>query len=169
MDAVAAELDVFDSPGAVLRGNPLGDPASRRVAVFIPDGLNASTPLPLVVFLPGWGSSSEDAVAQGRTEWFGRMLDRLVADGLALRLAVVDGRTRYGGSQFLNSAATGNYADYVSKEIVPALKARYSFRRDGRVSCVIAGHSSGAYGAMMLAMARPALFVAVVALSPDSD
>ena len=165
----AAQLEVLDVPGATLRGNPLGDPTARRVAVFLPDGANARTPLPLVVYLPGWGGSSEDAIAQGKGGWFGTVIDRLAADGLALRLAVVDGRSRFGGSQFLNSTATGRYADYVAEEIVPTLRAHYAVVKGGRAACVVAGHSSGAYGALLLAMNRHADFAAVVALSPDSD
>jgi pimeloyl-ACP methyl ester carboxylesterase len=164
----AAELDVLKIPGRTLRGNPLGDPVERRVAVFAPDGTKADAPMAMVIFLPGWGGSSEDVIAQGGSAWFGGVLDQLAVNGLPLRLAIVDGRSRYGGSQFLNSSATGNYADYVADEILPALKARYAFP-NGPLSCVVAGHSSGAYGALMLAMARPAQFAAVVALSPDSD
>ena len=164
----AAELDVVKIPGVTLRGNPLGDPTERPVAVFAPEGRKADAPMAMVIYLPGWGGSSEEAIAQGSGAWFGRVLDHLAAAGLPLRLAVVDGRSRYGGSQFLNSSATGNYADYVADEILPALKARYAFP-SGPLSCLIAGHSSGGYGALMLAMARPAQFAAVVALSPDSD
>src|SRR5277367_3900269 len=123
----AAELDVLKIPGTTLLGNPLGDPPERRLAVFAPAGTKADAPMPMVIYLPGWGGSSEDAIAQGNDAWFGRVLDYLATQGLPLRLAVVDGRSRYGGSQFLNSAATGNYADYVADEILPALKARYAF------------------------------------------
>jgi pimeloyl-ACP methyl ester carboxylesterase len=164
----AAEFDVLKVPGVTLRGNPLGDPEERRVAVFAPGGTKADAPMAMVIYLPGWGGSSEDVIAQGAGAWFGSVLDQLAADGLPLRLAIVDGRSRYGGSQFLNSTATGNYADYVADEILPALKARYTFP-SGPISCLLAGHSSGAYGALMLAMRRPALFAAVVAMSPDSD
>ena len=123
----AAELDILKIPGTTLRDNPLGDPPERRLAVFAPDGTKAEAPMAMVIYLPGWGGSSEDAIAQGSGAWFGRVLDYLAAQGLPLRLAVVDGRSRYGGSQFLNSSATGNYADYVADEILPALKARYAF------------------------------------------
>ena len=157
----AAQLEVVNIAGAKLRGNPLGDPAPRRVAVFKPDGAKDDTLLPLVVYLPGWGSSSEDAIAQGARAWIGEVVDQLAARGMPFRIAVVDGRSRYGGSQFLNSAATGNYAAYVADEIVPALTKQGV--------CIIAGHSSGAYGALMLAMADHEKFTAVVALSPDSD
>lgn len=165
--ASAAKLDVLDIPGVALRDNPLGDPAARRVAVLAPDGVQDDAPLPLLIYLPGWGGSSEDAIAQGRAGWFAQVVDGLAAR-TPLRLAVVDGRSRYGGSQFLNSTATGRYADYVADEILPALTARYASAKKGP-SIIIAGHSSGAYGALLLAMSRQEKFAAVVALSPDSD
>ncbi|MEO7319644.1 MAG: alpha/beta hydrolase [Chthoniobacteraceae bacterium] len=156
----AAQLEVVSITSAKLRGNPLGDPATRRIAVFTPDAAKNAA---LVVYLPGWGGSSEDAVAQGASGWFGEVVDRLAAKGMPFRIAVVDGRSRYGGSQFLNSTATGDYADYVADELVPALS------KDGAKTCIIAGHSSGAYGALMLAISHHEKFIGVVALSPDSD
>ena len=116
----AASLDVVEIAGAKLRGNPLGDPAARRVAVFVPRDVKADASLPLVIYLPGWGGSSEDAIAAGNGAWFHAVVDDIAARGFPVRLAVVDGRSRYGGSQFLNSAATGNYADYVAEEVAPA-------------------------------------------------
>src|SRR5439155_9610044 len=110
----------------------------------------------------------EDVIAQ-RGGWLARVVDRMAGAGLALRIAVVDGRSRYGGSQFLNSGATGSYADYVVDEIAPAVEARYALAKEAAFPRIIAGHSSGAYGALMLAMARQKQFPAVVALSPDSD
>lgn len=160
----AAQLETIEVPGETLRGNPLGDPLQRPVAIFTPDGSKQDAALPMVVYLPGWGGSSEDAIAEGRGGWLGRQVDRLAREKVLLRIAVVDGRSRYGGSQFLNSEATGNYADYVADEVVPLLAKRY-----GCASWIIAGHSSGGYGALLLAIHRHDKFGAVVALSPDSD
>jgi len=165
--AAAAQLDVLEIPGVVLKGNPLGDPAARRVAVFKPDGLKDDQPATLVVYLPGWGGSSEPAIAEGRHAWFGMVIDQFAAT-IPVRIAVVDGRSRYGGSQFLNSTATGRYADYVGDEILPILNARYAASKTGP-NPIIAGHSSGGYGAVLLAIRRHETFPAVVALSPDSD
>ncbi len=164
----AAQLEVLEVRSVKLKSNPLGDPSVRRVAMIVPDATKHDTPLPLVIYLPGWGGSSEDVIAQGGG-WLAHAVDRMAAAGLALRIAVVDGRSRYGGSQFLNSGATGEYADYVAEEIAPAVEARYGLAKDAAFPRIIAGHSSGGYGALMLAMSRHAQFAAVVALSPDSD
>ena len=164
----AARLDVLEVRSTKLKNNPAGDPSTRRVAVLVPDGSKNDAPLPLVIYLPGWGGSSEDVIAQGGG-WLARAVDKMAASGLALRIAVVDGRSHFGGSQFLNSGATGEYADYVADEIAPAVEARYALAKEAAFPRMIAGHSSGGYGALMLAMSRHAQFAAVVALSPDSD
>ena len=161
----AARLEVVQVEGKSLRDNPLGDPPDRPVALFSPDDSRPETNLPLVIYLPGWGSSSQQVIAEGSAGWLGRATDALAAGKHPVRIAVVDGRSRYGGSQFLNSPATGLYADYVSHDILEALQSRFP----GTKTCLIAGHSSGAYGALMLAMSHHDLFSAVVALSPDSD
>ena len=168
-DLSSAQLEVLEVRGVKLKANPLGDPAARRVAIYAPDSEKKDAPLPLVIYLPGWGGSSEDMIAQGRGSWLGRVVDHFASAGLALRIAVVDGRSRYGGSQFLNSGATGDYADYVADEVTPAVEARCPVAKGAAFPRIIAGHSSGGYGALMLAMSRHAQFAAVVALSPDSD
>ena len=164
----AARLEVLEVRSVKLKTNPPGDPSTRRVAVLVPDGSKNDAPLPLVIYLPGWGGSSEDVIAQGGG-WLARAVDKMADAGIALRVAVVDGRSHFGGSQFLNSGATGEYADYVADEIAPAVEARYPLAKDAKFPRMIAGHSSGGYGALMLAMSRHEKFAAVVALSPDSD
>jgi enterochelin esterase family protein len=164
----AAQFEVLDIPGAKLKDNPLGDPAARHVAVFKPDGTKDDASLPLVVYLPGWGGSCEDVIPQGAKAWLGVVVDQMVARKMPLRLAAVDCRSRYGGSQYLNSTATGNYADYVVDEILPALEAKYAVQKDG-TSPIVAGHSSGGYGALIFAINQHEKFAAVVALSPDSN
>jgi S-formylglutathione hydrolase FrmB len=165
----AAQLEVLEVQSVKLKGNPLGDATARRVAVIVPDGTRNDAPLPLVIYLPGWGGSSEDVIGRGRGGWLGLAVDQLASAGLTVRIAVVDARSRYGGSQFLNSAATGDYADYIADEVTPFVEARYPVAKEAAFPRIIAGHSSGGYGALMLAMARQTQFAAVVALSPDSD
>ena len=81
---------------------------------------------------------------------------------------VVDGHTRWGGSQYINSAAQGNYADYVCDEVTRAVESQHAVPKKG-IRRIIAGHSSGGFGAIRLGMIRPKLYDSIVALSPDSD
>ena len=159
-------LDVIEFSSRVLKDNPLHDPVVRRLAVFVPDQYTNHTALPVVYYLPGYDSSSDDFIKQADS-W--RAFSQKLADEVTpLVLVVVDGRNRWGGSQYLNSPAQGNYADYVCDEIVSRVESRYGITTN-RPQRVIAGHSSGGFGALRLGMLRPDLFDGVIALSPDSD
>ena len=159
-------LDVIEFSSRVLKDNPLQDPVIRRLAVFVPDQYTNQAALPVVYYLPGYDSSAENFI-KGADSW--RAFAQKLADEVTpVLLVVVDGRNRWGGSQYLNSPAQGNYADYVCDEIVSRVESRYGITTN-RLRRIIAGHSSGGFGALRLGMLRPDLFDAVIALSPDSD
>jgi Putative esterase len=77
-------------------------------------------------------------------------------------VALVDGWTWVGGSQWVDSEGLGPYAGYLAEEIVPFVEDRYPANgaRD------LQGKSSGAYGGLVNALRRPELFHAVAAHSP---
>jgi enterochelin esterase family protein len=106
------------------------------------------------------------------TPWqpsLGDRLERLMAAGTMGQVIVVapDCFTRFGGSQYLDSAASGRYETHVCAELIPAVDA--SFRtvasRDARG---IGGKSSGGFGALVLAMRHPELFAAVASHAGDA-
>lgn len=154
----------------VLLGNPLGDPATRRLAVYLPPGYDkGKTRYPTVYLLPGFtgrgyfmlNDSAFDEPIQER-------LDRLLAAGISQPLiaVLVDGFTRYGGSQYLNSGAVGRYEDHLVDEIVPFVDRTFRTKAEPDYRA-IAGKSSGGYGALRLAMRRPDLFGLVACHSGD--
>ena len=61
-------------------------------------------------------------------------MDRLIAAGtISPMIAVMpDCFTYYGGSQYINSTATGNYEDYLTEEIVPFVDG--NFRTDRQIA-----------------------------------
>ena len=163
--ASEAKLEVLTFKSRALEGNPLQDPAERSVAVFIPTQATNGARLPVVYYLPGFGNSSERFIATA-APW--RKFAQTFADEVTpVLLVVVDGRNRWGGSQYLNSPAQGRYEDYVCDEIIAQVESKHPLPADG-VRRIIAGHSSGGFGALRLPMARTNLFDAAVALSPDS-
>ena len=149
-----------------LEANPLRDPATRSVAVFIPAQATNGARLPVVYYLPGFGNSSARFISNS-APWL-RWVQKMSDDSAPVLLVVVDGRNRWGGSQYLNSPAQGNYADYICDEVLAQVEAKHPAPTNG-VRRIIAGHSSGGFGALRLGMMRPELFDAVLALSPDSD
>jgi len=74
--------------------------------------------------------------------------------------------TRFGGSQYVNSAATGRYADHLLDELVPWVDATWRTHAD-RDHRGVAGKSSGGFGALTLGMTRPDVFAAVASHSGD--
>jgi S-formylglutathione hydrolase FrmB len=159
-------LNVVEFSSRTLKGNPLRDSAVRRLAIFIPHQITNHTGLPVVYYLPGYGNSSDQFIENG-DQW--RAFTQKLADEVTPSLlVVVDGRNRWGGSQYLNSPAQGKYADYVCDEIVSLVESRYGITTH-KPRRIIAGHSSGGFGALRLGMLRPRLFDGIIALSPDSD
>jgi S-formylglutathione hydrolase FrmB len=77
-----------------------------------------------------------------------------------------DCATRFGGSQYLNSAATGRYGDHLVGELVPWIDAQFRTRgtRDARG---VAGKSSGGFGALTLGMKHADTFAALACHSGD--
>ena len=61
-------------------------------------------------------------------------LDRLIASGAIRPMIVVmpDCATRLGGSQYINSAATGRYQDHLTEELVPVHRSHLSDARAAR-------------------------------------
>lgn len=148
-----------------LAGNPLGDPASRELPVLLPADHDPARPLPLVLVLAGFSGVGYQALADDPwSEGLVRRVERLTDEGKLgpMLLALPDAFTRYGGSQYLDSAATGDYERYLWQDLLPTLRARFAVSRVG-----LAGKSSGGYGALVQAMRHPEIVEAVACHAGD--
>lgn len=154
----------------LLQNNPLGDPATRQVPVYLPPGYeDTDRRYPVVYLLAGFaGRGSFMLNDSAFDETIAERLDRLITNQQIQPLIVVlpDCFTRYGGSQYLNSSATGRYEDYLVEEVVPFIDQRFRTRAEAGYRA-IAGKSSGGYGALVQAMRHPDLFGAVACHSGD--
>jgi S-formylglutathione hydrolase FrmB len=74
--------------------------------------------------------------------------------------------TSLGGNQYVNSSATGAYADYLVEELVPFVSEHFRVI-DGRSGRAAFGKSSGAYGALIHAMYYPETWGAIACHAPD--
>ncbi len=154
----------------VLAGNYLNDPTTRRVAVYLPPGYDEGAARYPVVFLLT-GFTGRGTMLLNESAWdenIQQRLDRLIQANTIVPMIVVmpDGFTRYGGSQYINSAGTGRYEDHIVEELVPW--ADRSFRTlPGRDSHAVMGKSSGGYGSLMLGMRHPETFGLVACHSGD--
>lgn len=149
-----------------LEGNALGDPTTRRLGVYTPPS-GETEGKPLLLLLSGFGGEgshfAERAGFLSENE-FG-LLDRLVRSRQAPEVVAVapDCLTSLGGGQYVNSSATGAYADFVVREVLPWAREKY---RTGPVGVV--GQSSGGFGALHLALEYPGTFDAVGTSAADA-
>lgn len=154
----------------VLKGNPLGDPHVREIPVYLPPGYDrdAGRRYPVVYWLHGFTGIGLSAVARALwTPSLPELMDRVIAQGAPPAILVMpDGSTKYGGSQYLNSPATGRYEDHVVRELVPSIDRTYRTKASREHRGVV-GKSSGGYGAVVLAMRNPDVFGAVASHSGD--
>lgn len=155
----------------VLKGNPLGDPRRREVPVYLPPsyGTARARRYPVLYYLHGFTGTARSAVNyMPWRENLAQRLDRLIAAGQAPEcvLVIPDGFTFYGGSQWVNSAATGRYEDHVVDELVGYIDHKYATvaAPEGRA---LFGKSSGGFGALSIVMRRPGVFAHAASHSGD--
>jgi pimeloyl-ACP methyl ester carboxylesterase len=150
----------------VLKGNPWGDPTDRDLPVYLPPS-GRSDGLPLIVLLTGYTGAGWMHFQRPRylaDSIVGR-LDRLIRRKLAAEAVMVgpDCLTLLGGSQYINSSATGRYEDYLLDEVLPFVRDRY---HTGPTA--VMGTSSGGYGSLALALRHPEVFRAAGSNAGDA-
>ncbi|MBA2678797.1 MAG: enterochelin esterase [Ktedonobacteraceae bacterium] len=154
--------DELTFESTVLKDNVLHDPYERPLWVYLPPGYDDEPErrYPSVYIIQGLTGQLD--MWRNRTPFrktFPELVDELFANNEVPPCLVVwvDCWTSLGGSQFLDSPATGRYHTYLCDEVVPWVDAHYRTlpQREHRG---IAGKSSGGYGAMITPMLRPDLW-----------
>jgi S-formylglutathione hydrolase FrmB len=149
-------LVVLEHDSRILRGNPLGDPHRRKLAVWLPPQYDAGRRqrFPVLYDLVGYtGSGLAHANWRAFNENVPERAARLVREqkmGPAI-IVLPDCFTALGGNQYVNSAAIGNYADYLVREIIPFVDREFRTKA-GREHRGCFGKSSGGYGAIVHGM-----------------
>lgn len=155
-----------------LTNNVLGDPTSREVAVYLPPGAEeGGGPYPLMVDIVGFTGSGHTHVGwKAFSESVPQRVERLVAEGRMgeVIIALPDCFTSLGGNQYVNSSAMGNWADFLTLEMIPALESGYPVK-PGREHRALFGKSSGGYGAIVHGMLHAEHWGAIACHSGDMD
>lgn len=154
--------------GMSLVGNLAGDSPDRKVSVYLPPSYSTDTKrrYPVVYLLHGYTDSDE--------RWFGTsgrvkvpaVADRAFANGVREVIIVMPNAfTKYQGSMYGNSAVTGDWETFITRDLVAYIDENYRTLAT-RASRGLAGHSMGGYGTIRLAMKHPGVFASLYALSP---
>jgi len=153
---------------SVLKSNPLGDPYSRDLVVYLPSGYSSghSKGYTAIIYLAAFGNTGKALLnLDPFSETIEARMNRLIKEKKCRPMIVVllDCFTKFGGNQYINSTATGQYEDYITNEIVPFINKTYNISNHA-----VMGHSSGGYGSLVLGMRHPDVFQAIVDHSGDS-
>lgn len=156
----------------LLEGNPLGDPADRVTPVYLPPSYDEAPNrrYPLILAIVGFTGTGRMHLNE---DWFepslDERLDQLIDRGEMGEAIVVmpDCATRYGGSQYIDSAATGPYGRYTAHEVVEWADREFRTipRREARG---VFGKSSGGFGSFRMAVDFPDVFSAFACHSGDA-
>jgi hypothetical protein len=157
---------------SVLAGNVLGDPVLREILVYLPPGYETAPGrrFPVVAILPPYAAGHRSLL--NYRLWEPDVFERyeaLLERGECAEVIFVspDCMTRWGGSQFIDSPATGDYQRYLADEVIPFVDARYRTIPERGARGVI-GRSSGGFGALRLALDRPEIFCAYASHAGDA-
>jgi S-formylglutathione hydrolase FrmB len=165
---------VLEHVSALLKGNPLGDPHVRRLAVWLPPQYDAARSrvrrFPMLMDMVGFTGSGLSHIAwKAFSENVPERAARLVHEGRMAPAIIVfpDCFTALGGNQYVNSSAIGPYADYLIREIIPFVdrEFRTAASREYR-GCF--GKSSGGYGAIIHGMKYTSTWGAIADHSGDA-
>ena len=154
-----------------LQGNPLGDPSRRPVWVYLPPGYDVGEErYPSIYLIQGLTGQLD--MWRNRSPFrpnVVELVDETFSDPSKPPCVVVmvDCWTSLGGSQFVDSPATGSYHTYLCDEVVAWVDARYRTLASANRRA-ITGKSSGGYGAMITPMLRPDVFGALATHAGDA-
>lgn len=145
-----------------LEGNKLGTATSREIAVILPPSY-ASSPervYPVVYVLAGHDSTLYSMLPIKPV-----LREKLPPAGNELILVFLDAKNELGGAFYKNSPISGNWGDYVARDVVNYIDTHYRTIKASSSRGVV-GHSMGGSGALQLILEYPDIFSAGYAISP---
>jgi hypothetical protein len=168
----SGDLLILEHDSRILRDNPLGDPHVRKLGVWLPPQYHGTgnRRFPLLYDLVGFTGSG---LAHTGFKPFGDSVPeraaRLIHEkkmGPAI-IVFPDCFTSLGGNQYVNSSAIGDYADYLTKELISFVDREFRTKasREHR-GCF--GKSSGGYGAIIHGMKYAKYWGAIANHSGDA-
>ncbi len=151
--------------GAALEGNLEGEAVDRDAMVFLPPSYQQDKKhrYPVVYALHGYSIGAE--------QWSHEIhVPQTIEGAFALGsqeviVVLPDSKTIYNGSMYSSSMTTGDFENYIARDVVAYMDAHYRTIPDRR-SRGLVGHSMGGYGASRIGMKHPEVFGALYIMSP---
>jgi pimeloyl-ACP methyl ester carboxylesterase len=151
--------------GAALEGNLESDAVDRDAIVFLPPSYKKDVKrrYPVVYALHGYSIGAEQWSHEIHVP---QTVEGAFAKGSREVIVVLpDSKTVYNGSMYSSSATTGDFENYIARDVVAYMDAHYR-TIPSRQSRGLVGHSMGGYGASRIGMKHPEVFGALYIMSP---
>lgn len=153
-----------------LSNSMIGEPTSQPIAIYLPPSYEKETDkkYPVIYFLPGY-EDTLNAYIKGYINgyYFEQSMNSNITQGRLKEviMVIINGFNLFEGSFYHNSPVTGNWEDFVVKDVVNYIDAHYRTIPSAE-SRAITGLSMGGYGALHLSMKYPSVFSVAVGQCP---
>ena len=151
--------------GTALEGNLEGDADDRDAIVFLPPSYEQSRTrrYPVVYALHGYSIGAEQWTHEIHVP---QTIEGAFAKGTHEMIVVLpDSKTVHNGSMYSSSVTTGDFENYVARDVVSYIDAHYRTIAS-RESRGLVGHSMGGYGATRIGMKHADVFGSLYIMSP---
>jgi enterochelin esterase-like enzyme len=151
--------------GTSLEGNLEGDTIDRGVIVFLPPSYakDKHRRYPVVYALHGYSIGAEQWTHEIHVP---QTIEGAFAQGSREMIVVLpDSKTIYNGSMYSSSQTTGDFENFIARDVVAYVDSHYRTLPD-RLSRGLVGHSMGGYGASRIGMKHSDVFGALYIMSP---
>ncbi len=151
--------------GTALEGNLEGNAADRDAIVYLPPGYaaNKKKHYPVVYALHGYSIGAEQWSKEIHTP---QVIEGAFAKGAQELIVVLpDSKTVHNGSMYSSSVTTGDFEQYVARDVVQYMDSHYR-TIPKRSSRGLVGHSMGGYGASRIGMKHSDVFGSLYIMSP---
>ena len=150
-----------------LENNLLHDSPDRHVLIYLPPSyaLQPDRRYPVIYLLHGFMLTNSTWVNNHFLR-IDHIMNELIGNRQVGEMIIVmpNARNLYGGSFYTNSIVTGNWEDFIVKDLVNFMDSHYRTRPEV-TSRAIVGHSMGGFGALKIAMQHPDVFGVVYGVS----
>jgi len=151
--------------GPGLEGNLEGNAVDRDAIVFLPPSYNQNPArrYPVVYALHGYSIGAEQWTKEIHVP---QTIEGAFAKGAREMIVVMpDSKTVHNGSMYSSSVTTGDFENYVARDVVSYIDAHYRTIAS-RESRGLVGHSMGGYGASRIGMKHADVFGSLYIMSP---
>ena len=157
------DWSLVDIPSPSLGSSLFKKTTTNTIGVYLPSSYNKNKGkrYPVLYFLEGYGNHVPN---DGYACW---IIDSLINKEFVSEMIFVDisGCYLLNGSFYENSIVSGNWKDYIVKDVVGFIDENYRTIPNGN-NRVLAGHSMGGSGVLSISMEFPEFFKNVYSMSP---